>query len=168
LVPPGRCLRNSSLRGLGGEDEQLRHTDRVSHAVVLVFSARLALKRFKASQSVPQLAAPPRLPWPGIRLDTVPTRPTIRGMVDSPDPTMRKKVHAGELEALIMQRLWEHPDCAGITQVYVRATGRVPPEETWVHTLVSRRPTVPRTHLETTAMHAVLNEMRKEFDLAPD
>jgi hypothetical protein len=81
---------------------------------------------------------------------------------------MRKKVHAGELEALIMQRLWKHLDCAGITQVYVRATGRVPPEETWVHTLVSRRPTVPRTHSETTAMHAVLNEMRKEFDLAPD
>src|SRR5258708_6846198 len=80
LVPPGRCLLNSSLRRLGDEDERLRHTDRVSHAVVLVFSARLALKRFKASQSVPQLTASPRWPWPGIRLDTVPTRPTIRGM----------------------------------------------------------------------------------------
>ena len=80
----------------------------------------------------------------------------------------RKKLNADELEALIMKRLDEHEECAGIVQVYVRATGRDPPEETWAHTLVSCRLTVPRTTLETTTMHVVLNELRKEFDLLPD
>ena len=84
------------------------------------------------------------------------------------EPLFKKKLTADELEALIMKRLDEHEECAGIVQVYVRATGRDPPEETWAHTLVSRRPTVPRTTLETTTMHAVLNELRKEFDLLPD
>ena len=37
-----------------------------------------------------------------------------------------------------------------------------------MHTLVSRRPNSPRLQEETTVMHAVLNEMRKEFDLLPD
>jgi hypothetical protein len=52
----------------------------------------------------------------------------------------KTKLKAAELEALIMKRLREHEECAGIIQVYVRATGRHPPEEAWVHTLVSRRP----------------------------
>jgi hypothetical protein len=80
---------------------------------------------------------------------------------------LRTKLKAAELEAAIMERLGDKPDCAGIIQVYVRATGREPPEKTWAHTLVSRRPTIHRTPQETAAMHAVLNEMRKEFDLLP-
>jgi hypothetical protein len=78
------------------------------------------------------------------------------------------KLKAAELEAAIMKKLGEHPDCVGITYVYVKATGRDPPEDTWTHTLTSRRPTVPRSAAETKAMHDVLNEMRKEFDLLPD
>ena len=84
------------------------------------------------------------------------------------DPNLRTKLKAPELEAAIMKRLSNRPDCVGITHVYVRATGRQPPEETWVHTLVSRKPTVPPTSAETTAMHAELNNMRKEFDLISD
>jgi hypothetical protein len=84
------------------------------------------------------------------------------------EPIVRKKLKSAELEEAIMQRLGEHPDCAAIIQVYVKATGHNPPEETWTHTLVSRRPTVHRNALETTAMHAVLNRMRKEYDLLPD
>jgi hypothetical protein len=83
-------------------------------------------------------------------------------------PIGRKKLKAAELEAAIMERLGKHPDCAGITYVYVKATHLEPPEETWTHTLVSRRPTVPRTPTETSAMLAVLNDMRKEFDLLDD
>jgi hypothetical protein len=83
------------------------------------------------------------------------------------EPIFRTKLNAAELEAAIMKRLAEHPECAGITQVYVKATGLEPPQETWTHTLVSRRPTVHRTAQETAAMHAVLNGMRKEFDLLP-
>jgi len=78
----------------------------------------------------------------------------------------QRAVMAGAIA--IMQRLGDNPDCAGIVQVYVKATGQEPPEETWTHTLVSRRPTVHRTSKETAAMHAVLNEMRKEFDLLRD
>jgi len=84
------------------------------------------------------------------------------------EPIVRTKLKAAELEAVITKRLGEHPDCAGIVQVYVKPTGLEPPEETWTHTLVSRRPTVPRTQPETTAMHAVLSKMRREFDLLPD
>jgi hypothetical protein len=76
---------------------------------------------------------------------------------------VRTKVKAAQLEAAIMERLADNPDCAGIVQVYVKATGDEPPEETWTHTLVSRR--TPR---ETAAMLAVLNDMRNEFDLLPD
>ena len=83
------------------------------------------------------------------------------------DPNSRTKLKPAELEAAIMKRLSEHPDCACVTHVYVRATGHQPPEETWVHTLISRKPTVPRTSAETVAMHAVLDSMRKEFDLIP-
>ena len=82
--------------------------------------------------------------------------------------TVRTKLKAAELEAAIAKRLAERPECAGIIQVYVKATGREPPEDTWMHTLVSRRPNSPRLQEETTVMHAVLNEMRKEFDLLPD
>jgi hypothetical protein len=84
------------------------------------------------------------------------------------EPVVRTKLKAAQLEAFIMERLGDKPDCAGIIQVYVRATGVEPPEETWTHTLVSRRPTIHRNAKETAAMHAVLNEMRKEFDLLPD
>jgi hypothetical protein len=82
--------------------------------------------------------------------------------------TVRTKLKAAELEVAIAKRLAERPECAGIIQVYVKATGREPPEDTWMHTLVSRRPNSPRLQEETTVMHAVLNEMRKEFDLLPD
>jgi hypothetical protein len=81
---------------------------------------------------------------------------------------VRTKIKAAQLEAAIMERLADNPDCAGIVQVYVKATGDEPPEETWTHTLVSRRPTIHRTPRETAAMLAVLNDMRKEFDLLPD
>jgi hypothetical protein len=80
----------------------------------------------------------------------------------------RTKLKAAQLEAAIMERLGDNPDCPGIIQVYVKATGLEPPEETWTHTLVSRRPTIHRNAKETAATHAVLNEMRKEFDLLPD
>ena len=80
----------------------------------------------------------------------------------------RTKLKAAELEAAIMKRLGENPDCAGIIQVYIKATGHKPPEETWTHTLVSRRPTIHRTPKETAAMLAILNEMRNEFNLVPD
>jgi len=83
-------------------------------------------------------------------------------------PTARTKLKAAELEAAIMKRLGENPDCAGVTHVYVKATGQEPPEETWTHTLLSRRPNTPRTARETSTLHAVLNDMRKEFDLLPD
>ena len=49
---------------------------------------------------------------------------------------VRKKLKAAELEAAIMQRLGDNPDCAGIVHIYVKATGHEPPEETWMHTLV--------------------------------
>ena len=55
----------------------------------------------------------------------------------------RKKLKAADLEALIMKRLAEHPHCGGIIQVYVKATGREPPEDTWMHIMVSRRRTPP-------------------------
>ncbi len=80
----------------------------------------------------------------------------------------RTKLKAAQLEAAIMEQLGDNPDCPGIIRVYVRATDLEPPEETWTHTLVSRRPTIHRTAKETAAMNAVLNEMRKEFDLLPD
>jgi hypothetical protein len=84
------------------------------------------------------------------------------------EPILRTRLKASLLEAAIMERLGDQPDCAGIIQVYVRATGVEPPEETWTHTLVSRRTTIHRSAKETAAMHTVLNEMRKEFDLLPD
>jgi hypothetical protein len=84
------------------------------------------------------------------------------------EPAVRTNLKAAELEAAIMKRLGDNPDCAGIIQIYVKATGHLPPDDTWTHSLVSRRPTVHRTPKETAAMLAVLNEMRKEFDLVPD
>jgi len=35
---------------------------------------------------------------------------------------VRKKLKAAELEAAIMQRLGDNPDCAGIVHIYVKAT----------------------------------------------
>ena len=84
------------------------------------------------------------------------------------EPIVRTRLKAAQLEAVIMERLGDKPDCAGIIQVYVRATCVGAPEETWTHTLVSRRPTVHRSAKETATMNTVLNEMRKEFDLLPD
>ena len=78
------------------------------------------------------------------------------------------KLKAADLEAAILRRLAEKPESAGITYVYVKSTGDDPPEDTWSHSLVSRRPNVLRTANETNLLHAVLNEMRKEFDLIPD
>ena len=84
------------------------------------------------------------------------------------EPHFKKKLKAAELEALIMKRLAEHPHCGGIIHVYVKATGHEPLEDSWMHIMVSRRPNAPRTPMETTSLHNVLNEMRKEFDLLPD
>jgi hypothetical protein len=67
-----------------------------------------------------------------------------------------------------MKKISEEPKCDGIIQVYIKATGQSPPEETWKHTLVSRRTTVPRTTGETSAMNKILNQLRQEFDLLPD
>jgi hypothetical protein len=89
-------------------------------------------------------------------------------LLDMTEPVARTKVKAAELEAAIIKRLGDNPDCAGIIQVYIKATGQKPPEETWTHTLVSRRPTIHRTSKETAAMLAILNQMRNEFDLLPD
>ena len=80
----------------------------------------------------------------------------------------KTKLNAADLEAAIMKRLAEKPDCDAITHVYVKATGEEPPQDTWKHILVSRRPNIVRTVLETKALHDVLNEMRKEFDVIPD
>ena len=84
------------------------------------------------------------------------------------EPIARTKLKAAELEAAILKRLSEHPDCAGISYVYVKAPGLKPPEETWKHIMVSRHPATPRTLQETKAMLAVLDTMRREFDLLPD
>ena len=84
------------------------------------------------------------------------------------EPVARTKLKAAELEAVILKRLSEHPDCAGISYVYVKATGLEPPDETWKHIMVSRRPTIPRKLQETKAMLAILDTMRREFDLLPD
>jgi hypothetical protein len=81
---------------------------------------------------------------------------------------LKTKFKAADLEAAIMKRLATNPDCAGITYVYVKATGQEPPEDTWRHTLISRRPNSVRSVTETKALHDTLNEMRKEFDLIPD
>ena len=80
----------------------------------------------------------------------------------------KTKLKAADLEAAIIKRLAKEPECAGIIHVYIKATGLKPPEDTWTHTLISRRTTAIRTALETKALHQVLNEMRKEFDLIPD
>ena len=80
----------------------------------------------------------------------------------------KRKLKAADLEAAIMKRLAEKPDCDAITHVYVKATGEEPPKDTWKHILISRRPNVVRTVLETKALHDVLNEMRNQFDLIPE
>ena len=80
----------------------------------------------------------------------------------------RAKLKAAELEAAIMRRIAEDPDCSGIGYVYVRPTGNEPPQETWTHMLIARRPNTPRTPLETKALHGLLNKMRQEFDLLPE
>jgi hypothetical protein len=61
----------------------------------------------------------------------------------------------------------EKPECEAIIHVYIKPTGEQPPADTWAHTLISRRAR-PRTQAETTILHDVLNEMRKEIDLTPD
>jgi hypothetical protein len=76
----------------------------------------------------------------------------------------KTKMTAAELEAAIMEGLCAKPDCEGIIHVYIKPTGQEPPEDTWTHTLISRR-TIPRTPAETKSLHDVLNEMRKEIDL---
>ena len=81
------------------------------------------------------------------------------------DPKFRTKLKEEELQAIIMARLCKYEECSGIIQVYVRPTGDQPPAHTWVHTLVSRRTTVPRSPAETKALDAVLSAMRDEFDL---
>jgi hypothetical protein len=74
------------------------------------------------------------------------------------------KMTAAELEAAIIKRLGAKPECEGIIHVYIKATGHEPPEDTWTHTLISRRTNVPRTAMETRILHDLLNEMRKEID----
>ena len=81
------------------------------------------------------------------------------------DPKFRIKLKEEELQAIIMARLCKHEECSGIIQVYVRPSGHQPPAHTWIHTLVSRRTTVPRSPAETSALDAILSAMRDEFDL---
>ena len=81
---------------------------------------------------------------------------------------VRKQLKEAGIQAVIMERLARNSECAAIVAVYIRSTGQQPPEETWAHTLVSRRPTVPKTPSETSALNTILNDMRKEFDLIPD
>ena len=80
----------------------------------------------------------------------------------------KAKLKAADLEAGIMKRLAAKPQCDGITYVYVKATKAKLPEDTWAHTLISWRPDSLRTPDELKALHAVLNEMRKEFDFISD
>jgi hypothetical protein len=61
------------------------------------------------------------------------------------EPIAKTQLKAAELEAAILKRLSEHPDCAGISYVYVKATGLKPLEETWKHIMVSRHPATPDT-----------------------
>jgi hypothetical protein len=80
----------------------------------------------------------------------------------------KRKLKAAELEAAILNRLREKHECESITHVYIKPTGKEPPEDTWAHTLISRRTDAPRTQAETRILHDLLNEMRKEIDLIPD
>jgi len=80
----------------------------------------------------------------------------------------RAKLKAAELEAAIMRRIADHPDCSGVGYVNVKPTGNEPPQETWTHMLIARRPNTPRSPLETKVLHDLLNKMRQEFDLVPE
>jgi hypothetical protein len=80
----------------------------------------------------------------------------------------KKLLRAADIEAAIMKKLAEHPECTGITYVYIKPTDRKPPDDTWTHSLISRQPMTPRTQNETLKLHDVLNQLRKEFDLLPD
>jgi hypothetical protein len=76
----------------------------------------------------------------------------------------KTKMKAAEIEAAIMKRLAEKADCEAIIHIYIKPTGQEPPEDTWTHTLISRR-AIPRSAMETKTLHDVLNELRKEIDL---
>jgi hypothetical protein len=78
---------------------------------------------------------------------------------------LKPKLTEQELQDLIMQRLATEPECAAITQVYVRPTGLKPPQETWEHSLVSRRVNAPRRANETHALLKVIKALRGEYDL---
>jgi hypothetical protein len=43
----------------------------------------------------------------------------------------KKLLKAADIEAAIMKKLAEHPECTGITYVYIKPTGRKPPDDTW-------------------------------------
>lgn len=56
-----------------------------------------------------------------------------------------------------------------VIHVYIKAASeKSPGDDTWTHTLISRRPNIPHTQAETRKTHAVLNVVRKEFDIIPD
>jgi hypothetical protein len=80
----------------------------------------------------------------------------------------KKLVKAADIETAIMKKLAEHPECTGITYVYIKPTDGKPPDATWTHSLISRQPMTPRTQKETSKLHDVLNQLRKEIDLLPD
>jgi hypothetical protein len=82
-----------------------------------------------------------------------------------PNPMMRTKLTEAELQAVIMERLTKEAECAAITQIYVRPIGLKPPEETWMHSLVSRHVNAPRRAKEADAMLKVIAALRLEYDL---
>ena len=82
--------------------------------------------------------------------------------------SMRKKLTEDQLQAVIMERLTAQPECAAITQVYVRPTGLQPPKETWGHSLVSRHLNSQRSDKEVDSMLKVIAALRAEYDLIPD
>jgi hypothetical protein len=79
------------------------------------------------------------------------------------EPVIRTKLKAAELDAAIMKRLGDNPDCAGIIQVYVyvKATGHLPPvRDVGAFAGVSASGN-PSDFQRNPAMLAILNECEK-------
>jgi len=98
--------------------------------------------------SPPTLAAMPLFPW---HKDTV-------------MPEAKRKMRANEIEAEIMRRIADHPDCGDVHRVPVHATDAEAPNPTWAMGGAMYRGS--GSQRDTSRIMEVVSDLQREIDLS--
>ena len=79
-------------------------------------------------------------------------------------PEPKRKMRANEIEAEIMQRIADHPDCGNVSGITVRATDAEAPNPSWEFDVAAYRGW-PQQRC-TQHIIEVVNDLQREIDLS--